>query len=271
MAFKIEPGTTNFEYHPTEFKSSVQQTQTLPRKSVVQVYFENKGITLSYLNDRFDLHCGDRVYVEGDMEGVPGIITEVSYHFKIRSSHYRRVIFLVDTTVNGHFFMTKNQFISFDPGALPGSKVINWFRAPLKAEDEFISSFDDVAFPLSEINKFNIKENISERGRNYYIENKVCYISISGTTGYAIVEGGEIYEVDFKYSHGEISQLLCSCYCSYHCKHEFAVLLQLKELLQTIEKHYAYEYEHTGYFAAINKNILFDFAIAKKEAGHIIL
>ena len=44
-------------------------------------------------------------------------------------------------------------------------------------------------------------------------------------------------------------------------------MLQLKETLELIEKHYAAEYERTGYFAAVTKGTLFAFAIDGKETG----
>lgn len=112
---------------------------------------------------------------------------------------------------------------------------------------------------------------IAERGYEYYIENKVRYICVDGTKGYAIVEGSEAYEVEFEYGNGEISQLICSCFCSYNCKHEFAAMLQLKETLELIEKHYADEYARTGYFAAVNKGTLFALAIDGKEEGSFTL
>ena len=85
------------------------------------------------------------------------------------------------------------------------------------------------------------------------------------------MEGSENYEVEFEYRNGEISQLICSCFCSYNCKHEFAAMLQLKETLELIEKNYADEYELTGYFAAVNKGTLFAFAIDGKETGGFTL
>lgn len=68
-----------------------------------------------------------------------------------------------------------------------------------------------------------------------------------------------------------ISRLICGCYCSYNCKHEFAAMLQLRETLEIIEKNYAAEYEKSGYFAAVCKGTLFTFAIDGKEAGSITL
>lgn len=117
----------------------------------------------------------------------------------------------------------------------------------------------------------NVSNAIAERGHNYYIENRVRYISIDDTKGYAIVEGSEAYEVEFVYRNGEISNLTCTCFCSYNCKHEFAAMLQLRETLELIEKHYAGEYERTGYFAAVTKGTLFAFAIDGKETGGFTL
>ena len=95
--------------------------------------------------------------------------------------------------------------------------------------------------------------------------------SIDDTKGYAIVEGSEAYEVEFVYRNGEISHLICSCFCSYNCKHEFAAMLQLRETLELIEKNYGNEYERTGYFAAVNKGTLFAFAIDGKDNGSFTL
>ncbi len=43
-----------------------------PRRSVVRVQFPQRNMTLAYYNDRFDLHCGDLVYVDGKLEESAG-------------------------------------------------------------------------------------------------------------------------------------------------------------------------------------------------------
>ena len=160
---------------------------------------------------------------------------------------------------------------TFDRCAIPSEKVVRWFKAPAKEEEEFISGNDDTAFRLDDLKGMNVSPAVAERGHAYYLDNNVIYISIDGTRGYAIVEGSEAYEVEFAYRSGEISNLVCSCFCSYHCKHEFAAMLQLRETLELIEKHYGGEYERTGYFAAVNKGTLFAFAIDSKETGSFTL
>ena len=192
---------------------------------------------------------------------------EVAYNFKIKISDYKRVIGLADTNVHGQFFNAGSHFVTFDRSALPQSKIITWYKASAKDDDEYVSGSDDSSFPLNDLKSMQISAAIAERGHDYYMENRVRYISIDGTKGYAIVEGSKTYEVEFEYHHGEISQLICSCFCSCHCKHEFAVMLQLNETLEMIEKYYAVQYDETGYFAAVNKGTLFAFAIDGKETG----
>lgn len=268
MSFKIGFTTEDPENKlATEY--TAQQAQTSPRKSVVQVYFEGRNMTLAYYNDKFDLHRGDIVYVDGKLDGMRGRVTEVSYNFKIKLSDYKRVVAVADTTVKGKFFMAGSHFVTFDREALPKSKVITWFKAPIK-DDEFVSGSDGTSFDLEDLGGMNVSQVIAERGHNYYVENRVRYISVDGTNGCAIVEGGEAYEVEFEYRNGQISGLNCSCFCGGSCKHEFAAMLQLKETLKQIDNYYD-ELERTGYFAAINKGTLFEFAVDGKEIGSFTL
>lgn len=247
-----------------------QQT-TGPRKAVVQVYFANRNMTLTYYNDQFDLHCGDIVYVDGKLEGLRGRVTEINYNFRINISDYQRVIAVVDTSVHGQFFMAGSHFLTFDRAALPSNKVTTWFKAPPKENVEIVSSHDDTMFLLADLKGMKIRTEIAERGHNYYVENKVKYISIDGTIGYAIVEGHKSYEVEFEYCDGAISRLTCPCFCIGSCKHQFAVMLQLREALEIIEKHYTSEYNQSGYFAAIDKGTLLSFAVGSKDTGSFIL
>lgn len=270
MAYKIGFAAENPDREPAVTTYAGTTEPAAPRKSVVQVCFAGRNMTLAYYNDQFDLHRGDLVYVEGKMEGIRGRVTEISYNFKIRVPDYKRVIALVDTGTRGHFFMAGSHFVTFDRTALPVSKAVTWFKAPEKG-DEFVTGSDETAFRLDHFSDMRISAAIAERGRNYYMENKVRYLCLDGIRGYAIVEGSDSYEVEFEYRNGEISGLTCTCFCSYNCKHEFAAMLQLKETLELIEKHYANEYARTGYFAAIHKGTLFAFAMDGKETGSFVL
>ena len=97
------------------------------------------------------------------------------------------------------------------------------------------------------------------------------YLCIDGSRGYAIVSGSEEYEVEFEYVDGKISNLLCNCFCNFHCKHEVAAMLQLQEILRTIEKNYAELYESRKYFAAILKGVFFSVVVDGHEKGSMIV
>ncbi len=240
-----------------------------PRRSVVQVSFPGYGRSLAYYNDKFDLRVGDMVYVDGKLEGIRGRVVEVNYNFKIKLSEYKRVISLVDTEVHGEFFAAGSHFVTFDPMILPAEKVRTWFLAPPSEEEEYASGSDDTAFPLENLNEMKVAPQIATRGHEYYVENHVKYLCVDGTHGFAIVQGTEPYEVEFEFCDGMVSNLTCSCFCSYNCKHEFAAMLQLRETLELIGKHYADKYN--DYFAAVLKGTLFSVAVDGKETGSFTL
>lgn len=64
---------------PIGFRSESQETPTIncidtnastaskPVRSLVDIHFPTRNMTLSYYNDQFDLSTGDFVYVEGKM------------------------------------------------------------------------------------------------------------------------------------------------------------------------------------------------------------
>lgn len=272
MAFKISGfGASQKEEKSITPAHEIHQKTIIPRKSLVQIRFPGKGIALTYYNDQFDLQPGDRVYVDGKLEGLLGRVTEVNYNFKIKVSDYKKVIAVVDTHVSGAFHMAGSHFVTFDPTTLPAEQVKLWFTAPEQEDEEIISGSDDSAFLLSDLKGMNISSAIAERGHDYYMENRVRYLCLDGTNGFAIVEGSKSYTVEFQYINGEIGQLICDCPCACTCKHEFATMLQLRETLEVIEKYYSKEYSRTGYFAAITKGTLFCFAIDGKETGSFTL
>lgn len=237
------------------------------KKSVVQVYFPSRGMTLAYYNDKFDLKVGDLVYVDGKLEGHRGQIVEVNYSFKIKLSDYKRVTAVVDTNVKGDFRLAVSHLVTFDRNAIPFEKVITWFKAPENDEEYANGNDDSKNFPLWDLGKMGICGDVADRGHDYYMQNRVNYICIDGTHGCAVVEGSEYYEVEFDYCDGQISNLMCSCFCSYACKHEFAVMLQLRETLEFIRQNYGNEYN--DYFAAIGKDVFMNTVMSKKESGKI--
>jgi hypothetical protein len=247
-----------------------RQSET-PRRSIVQVRFPKDDRRLTYYNDRFDLHRGDMVFVEGSYEGIRGRMMEVNYNFKIKLSDYKKVVSVADTDVQGKFYMANMHFVTFDRAALPVNKAKSWYLPVQEAEDEIIRGSDEKGFSLYDLKDFRVSEAIADRGHEYYLENRVVYFCIDGTSGFAIIEGSKPYTVEFHYEDGEIQGLVCSCFCSGACKHEFAAMLQLRETMECIEENYAAEYKDSGYFAAVSKSAMFHFPIDSMDIGSLIL
>lgn len=231
-----------------------------PRKSVVTVYFSERNMKLAYYNDMFDLRVGDIVFVEGKLEGMQGRVIDVNYNFRIKISDYKKVIALADTDVKGRFFMADSHFISFESSVIPYKKVLSWYKPPAD-EEEFVSGSDETTILLSELDNWKLNQQIAQRGEEYYYRNRVIYLSVDGTKGRAIVEGEKVYELSFDYNNGEISGLNCDCFCSYACKHQVAAMLQLRDILEVIEKDYTDIYMKNNYFSAISKRELFAYGM----------
>ena len=269
MKFKIGFSDNSNEKENSNLSEQRVNKTDIPVKSLVQVRFPDRNMTLSYYNDLFDLHRGDLVFVDGKLEGLRGIVVDVSYNFKIKLSDYKRVIAVADTTLKGELHMALSHFVTFDSSVLPYKKVLGWFKAPSNEEDEIIVCNDDSSFVPDNLSDMKIDSQIADRGYDYYMRNKVVYICVDNTHGRAIVTGSNPYEVEFTYKNGEISNLLCDCFCSYTCKHEFAAMLQLRETLKEIEKNYADKFEESDYFAAISKSALFKFCVDNQNTGSI--
>ncbi len=265
---------------PIGFSSGVEETQeslapVTPqpeekevKKSIVEVFFPSTHRSFSYYNDSFNLKVGDFVYVEGSCAGTRGQVTEINYSFKIKLSDYKKVIAVVDTSVNGSFYFAGSHLVSFNRNTLPIEKAVSWFKAP--SEESFVTGSDESkSFPLSNLMKMEASNKIIERGHEYYNTNKVVYICVDGSRGYAIVSGSDTYEVDFNFFEGQISDIRCSCFCSGICKHEFAAMLQLRETLEFVLNNYEKEYD--DYFIAISKEEFMLTVLNKKGTGKISL
>lgn len=245
----------------------VQEQPTAARKSVVRVFFPARHSEYSYYNDQFDLKVGDYVYVEGKLEGLRGRVTEVTYSFKIKLVNYKRVTHLIDMSVSGDFYQANAHMVTFDKDAIPFSKVLLWFKPP-ENPDDFVSGEDDGdVFPLNDLAKMKLSGNAANYGHDYFLDNRVSYLSLDNGQGHAIVEGSSPYEVSFRYENGDIKGLSCSCYLGQGCKHQFAAMLQLKETLELMTEHYGYQ--EGGYFAAISKKVWMSAVMNQTTSGKI--
>ena len=236
--------------------------------TLVQVYFVAKDDAFLYLCEDIILHEGDHVYVSGKMKDTLGIVVDVRHQFKVRPSKYERVIAKIDTQLQGEFKIFNRLLLSFDRKSLGKEKISQWFFSP-QGEEPYISTYRPAPFPLDDLTQFPIEHARLERGLQYYKEQRVVYMCIDDRYGYAIVRGSEHYEVEFEYNNGIIEDISCNCYCDGHCKHEFAVLLELQYMLQIVEREFKNEYNKNRYVATIDKDMVWQMSVRWTNKGTI--
>lgn len=238
---------------PEAVPAPAAPAETAAVPSVVRVFFPERGQAYSYYNDRFDLHDGDLVYVSGKLARQRGQVVAVDYNFRIRLADYERVIGVADTAVHGTFYTLGAYVFTPERNALPFRQVRSWFFPP-EAEGEFVTGHGPgPEYALDVLEQTHVSSDVAEKGGAYYAENRVAYLSVDGTAGHAIVLGTTPYELAFDYTDGAVSALVCSCYETGLCKHGAAVLLQLREMLETVRKHWPEAFAESGYFASVSK------------------
>ncbi len=245
-----------------------QRKKPVPKQSLVQVYFPANGRTLAYYNDRFDLRCGDLVRVSGKLSRLMGRVTAIQYGFRIRLSAYQRVVAVVAPEVDGRLAMAGAYFAAFDPAVLPRETIAAWLDMPDDADDVVCTGGDDTAYALDDL---EAAEPSGAKGRQDTAEGRVLYLRLEGTQGYAIVRGEQLYEVTFVCDGKKVSGMTCSCYVYGACKHEYAVLCALRDLLAWAQRNHAGAWQKSGFFSAIQKETLFAYAISGRETGSIRL
>ena len=234
----------------------------LPVPSLVRVYFADRGAEYTYYNDAFDLREGDIVYVEGKLEGVRGQVTGVNRNFRIRLSDYKRVVGRAETAVRGAFSLAGDYLLAHDRETLPYDRAITWFKAPMKPGEVIAFGYDGADFPLSEMERAFPPAAI-ERGEAYFLQNRVVYLELDEHLVRAVVQGTRFYEVSFLFDGERVSIPTCDCYVAGPCKHAYAALRALRELL-----------EHApicpDYFAAVEKGTLLSYTLGANHSGEVL-
>lgn len=231
------------------------------RHSVVQVYFPEREQGYPYYNDQFELVPGDFVFVEGAMEGIRGRVEDVSYNFKINLEHYKRVIGKSEAYVRGEFRRVGSRMVTVSREAAPFDKIITYFRPPCSEDTQWIRGSDGTMHDLNDLAALKIPEQVQKRGTDYFSEDKVVYLSVDQGEGRAIVKGRQPYVVEFTYDNGAIGNMNCECFCTGVCKHQFAVIQQLKEMP---------EFRENAYFATMTKE-LFTSILLDDSAGNVCI
>ena len=202
-----------------------------PVCSLVRVRFEDFDRELTYFNDRFDLSCGDRVFVSGKLYGKPGFITSVTTKFKIRLSDYERVIALAQTPIHGAYKSVADKMLSYDSNALSPEAFRTWVLPPTEEvldEDDDVIYGDGYEIPLDEPhNADGVDHAVFDRALEYCRSGKIGYVSVKDGVGRAFVQGKEWYELEFRLRGNAITEAYCSCPYPGLCKHLLAVAIML--------------------------------------------
>ena len=265
MKFKIGFSAEEKKETPVQEVYQEEKPEAKPKPSLVDIRFPDIYRSYTYYNDRFDLHEGDIVFVDGKLEGVAGRAAAVNYNFKIRLSDYKRVISVADTDVKGQLYFGGTRVVSFDQNTIPFAKIASWYFPPDDPE-EVVSGEDDSTIILDKPEAWKVDIDLSD----YESDDDICdviYLSLDNGVGRAIVKGKKCRVVEFFYENGEISKLTCDCYSAGMCEHEIATLFELRRKLKWIEENYADEYQNTLYFAELDKAAFCNMVLMSRQSG----
>ena len=244
-----------------------QQTNDLimpfPEQYLAEIKFPYTRDIVIYLCENIEVFKDDRVRVTGPMESKIGIVVEVHFPLELPPHIHDRVISVLDTELFGDFHIVDHMWLTYDPKPLHKEKIRDWFISPYR-HTPCVPVADFEPFHLYNIDTFPIYTIRSKRGREYFEEERVVYICIDKTTGYAIVEGSEYYEVHFAFNDEQITSMGCNCYCDGHCKHEYAVLLELECLIEDFMCTSDDEYVESQFLAAINRDVVWNMSVRNK-------
>lgn len=232
-----------------------------PVRSLVEIYFPDRNLELSYYNDRFDLKDGDAVYVSGKLEGKIGIVTSVTTKFRIHLLEYQRVIAKLDVSIHGEFVQIQNRMVCFDPECLSPDRFGSWVFPPTletdpKCPEDEVVSGEGYVIDLDDLASCpDLEDAVLWRAKDYDAGGQVRYLSRNQGHGCAFVEGTRWYRVDFRYQpDGIVTDLFCDCPYPRLCKHEAAVALSLRRLLSDPKLVQGQD------FVALNRNLFWRLA-----------
>ena len=245
------------------------------KQSLARVWIPGGGYTSNtYYNDRFDLKNGDIVYVEDWQNGklLRGIVISLIKTFKIRLSDYKKVIAQADRSVQGQLYLGGQYLLGFGKETLPYEKVITWVKPPC-GEDEYVAVRDEdgTSFPLDDLEKLDVPDKIRKRGEDYFDDRRVKYLEVDQERVRAIVEGTEFYEVEFTLEAGQIRSLMCDCPYPEICKHEYAAILYLKDVLKICSQWYPEQMTARNYFVAVDRLWFEEVVLDAERKGSVVL
>ena len=200
--------------------------------------------------------------------GPSTVVEQLRQYIRDVAVQYKREVTPADVPSIDQFKLLGTHVVTFARDAIPYDKVMNWFHMP---QNEKPNTADNQDFMLSDLSGMNADDKIMERGRDYQLKNKVAYFSLDGMQGKALVMGTEPYVVEFEFDDGVVRNLTCNCSYGHRCKHEVAVMLQLRETLELIHNNFGKEFSEFNYFAALNRADFVDCIMDHTKLGDFSL
>lgn len=219
--------------------------------SLVKVVFGNSKTALDYYNDKFDLHEGDRVFVEGSNEGKIGTVVSVSTKFCINLKKYRRVVAHPTISFDGKFIRMNDKMVGLG-SVCPTPDMMAAWLGYCPSVDELVCG---EPFSVS-LDGFGSEDGIEKavfgRALEYCQTGKVLYIRVENGRGTAFVNGKNVYKVEFTLGNNTVENIVCDCPYPYFCKHAVAVVITLKMMLSEEQ------IESADSFTAIDRNFFWE-------------
>ncbi len=231
IGFNINPETT-------EIATVKTYTQVIeePKLSVVTVRFED-GREYPYLNDKFNLNIGDKVFVDGKLKGRLGIVIAVTTKFKVSLIYYKYVIAKADFNFHGSFKPVANFVVSRDNEIIPFEQLETWIPPidPDEEEEKFVCG-DGYVINLEDIESaegFNY--DIADNAVELLTEGCIKFISVVNGVGRALIKNRRVNIVDFKLEGNNMTDIYCGCISPDLCKHILAVAIGTKKIIDTLK------------------------------------
>ena len=209
-----------------------------PKLSVVTVRFES-GKEFPYVNDKFHLSVGDRVYVDGSLKGEIGEVTAVTTKFKVSLKYYKYVLQKIDFDIHGSFKPVADFFVSRADDAVPTEQLMTWLPPVVNTEEEPEERFvcgEGYSIDLNDIeNNKDFDYEVAEKGLVLLNEGYVKFISVTNGEGIAVIRRHHLHTVEFKLKDKEMTDIFCGCLDPNMCKHILAVAIALRKIVETLE------------------------------------
>ena len=231
---------------------------------LVKVYFPHIDRHYSYINDRFqNIKVGDTVFVDGKLENKLGKVTEIARSFKFEPEKMRRIISVCDSDIKGSFFFLNKHVLSFEKSALSFNKMLSFYK-PITDEEKIVTVKNDNS------NGIVIKDYFKNQDCWALDEDiKVVLLELDGVYAKAIVDDGDLHELEFEFKDDKIYNFSCDCYNSFNCEHKDATISMLEFALKTINEKFANEYNKTKFFCFADKTRFVNDILKHKESGEI--